>query len=265
MLPVLPATVNLFDEIASDPSDAVTANFPLFTSTSPATSSVLDSVAAPVTFNVLDSVVAPVTSSVLDSVAAPELRLLNVVPPASSVPATTVLPVLPATVNLFDEIASDPSDAVTANFPLFTSTSPATSSVLDSVAAPVTFNVLDSVVAPVTSSVLDSVAAPELRLLNVVPPASSVPATTVLPVLPATVNLFDEIASDPSDAVTANFPLFTSTSPATSSVLDSVASSRHVQRAPVTSSVLDSVVPSSGCSRSPASPPPPCCPCCQPP
>ena len=37
---------------------------------------------------------------------APELRLLNVVPPASSVPATTVLPVLPATVNLFDEIAS---------------------------------------------------------------------------------------------------------------------------------------------------------------
>ena len=235
VLPVLPATVNLFDEIASDPSDAVTANFPLFTSTSPATSSVLDSVAAPVTFNVLDSVVAPVTSSVLDSVAAPELRLLNVVPPASSVPATTVLPVLPATVNLFDEIASDPSDAVTTNFPLFTSTSPATSSVLDSVAAPVTFNVLDSVVAPVTSSVLDSVAAPELRLLNVVPPASSVPATTVLPVLPATVNLFDEIASDPSDAVTANFPLFTSTSPATSSVLDSVA-------APVTFNVLDSVV-----------------------
>ena len=113
MLPVLPATVNLFDEIASDPSDAVTANFPLFTSTSPA------------------------TSSVLDSVAAPELRLLNVVAPVtSSVPATTVLPVLPATVNLFDEIASDPSDAVTANFPLFTSTSPATSSVLDSVAAP---------------------------------------------------------------------------------------------------------------------------------
>ena len=223
VLPVSPATVNLFDEIASDPSDAVTANFPLFTSTSPATSSVLDSVAAPVTFNVLDSVVAPVTSSVLDSVAAPELRLLNVVPPASSVPATTVLPVLPATVNLFDEIASDPSNAVTANFPLFTSTSPATSSVLDSVAAPVTFNVLDSVVAPVTSSVLDSVAAPELRLLNVVPPASSVPATTVLPVLPATVNLFDEIASDPSNAVTANFPLFTSTSPATSSVLDSVA------------------------------------------
>ena len=235
VLPVLPATVNLFDEIASDPSNAVTANFPLFTSTSPATSSVLDSVAAPVTFNVLDSVVAPVTSSVLDSVAAPELRLLNVVPPASSVPATTVLPVLPATVNLFDEIASDPSDAVTANFPLFTSTSPATSSVLDSVAAPVTFNVLDSVVAPVTSSVLDSAAAPELRLLNVVPPASSVPATTVLPVLPATVNLFDEIASDPSDAVTANFPLFTSTSPATSSVLDSVA-------APVTFNVLDSVV-----------------------
>ena len=134
-----------------------TANFPLFTSTSPATSSVLDSVAAPVAF---------------------------------SVPATTVLPVSPATVNLFDEIASDPSDAVTANFPLFTSTSPATSSVLDSVAAPVAF---------------------------------SVPATTVLPVSPATVNLFDEIASDPSDAVTANFPLFTSTSPATSSVLDSVA------------------------------------------
>ena len=106
MLPVLPATVNLFDEIASDPSNAVTANFPLFTSTSPATSSVLDSVAAPVTFNVLDSVVAPVTSSVLDSVAAPELRLLNVVPPASSVPATTVLPVLPATVNLFVWIAT---------------------------------------------------------------------------------------------------------------------------------------------------------------
>ena len=89
----------------------------------------------------------------------PELRLLTVVAPAFSVPATTVLPVLPATVNLFDEIASDPSDAVTANFPLFTSTSPA------------------------TFSVLDSVAAPELRLLNVVPPASSVPATTVLPVL----------------------------------------------------------------------------------
>ena len=153
VLPVSPATVNLFDEIASDPSDAVTANFPLFTSTSPATSSVLDSVAAPVAF---------------------------------SVPATTVLPVSPATVNLFDEIASDPSDAVTANIPLFTSTSPATSSVLDSVVAPVAF---------------------------------SVPATTVLPVPPATVNLFDEIARDPSDAVTANFPLFTSTSPATSSVL----------------------------------------------
>ena len=150
--------VNLFDEIASDPSDAVTSKLPTVpTSTSPATSSVLDSVAAPVAF---------------------------------SVPATTVLPVSPATVNLFDEIASDPSDAVTANFPLFTSTSPATSSVLDSVAAPVAF---------------------------------SVPATTVLPVSPATVNLFDEIASDPSDAVTANFPLFTSTSPATSSVLDSVA------------------------------------------
>ena len=225
VLPVLPATVNLFDEIASDPSDAVTANFPLFTSTSPATSSVLDSVAAPVTFNVLDSVVAPVTSSVLDSVAAPELRLLNVVAPVtSSVPATTVLPVLPATVNLFDEIASDPSDAVTANFPLFTSTSPATSSVLDSVAAP---------------------SRSTLRLLNVVAPVtSSVPATTVLPVLPATVNLFDEIASDPSDAVTANFPLFTSTSPATSSVLDSVAAPElrllNVV-APVTSSVLDSV------------------------
>ena len=89
----------------------------------------------------LDSVAArrrsPVTSSVLTRRSS--LRLLNVVPPASSVPATTVLPVLPATVNLFDEIASDPSDAVTANFPLFTSTSPATSSVLDSVAAPVTF------------------------------------------------------------------------------------------------------------------------------
>ena len=232
VLPVSPATVNLFDEIASDPSDAVTANFPLFTSTSPATSSVLDSVAAPVTFNVLDSVVAPVTSSVLDSVAAPELRLLNVVAPVtSSVPATTVLPVLPATVNLFDEIASDPSDAVTANFPLFTSTSPATSSVLDSVAAPVTFNVLDSVVAPVTSSVLDSVAAPELRLLNVVAPVtSSVPATTVLPVSPATVNLFDEIASDPSDAVTANFPPIRSRPrrpTATSSVLDSVVARQH--------------------------------------
>ena len=138
--------MNLFDEIASDPSNAVTANFPLFTSTSPATSSVLDSVAAPVTFNVLDSVVAPVTSSVLDSVAAPELRLLNVVAPVtSSVPATTVLPVLPATVNLFDEIASDPSNAVTANFPLFTSTSPATSSVLDSVAAPESLRLLNVV------------------------------------------------------------------------------------------------------------------------
>ena len=244
VLPVLPATVNLFDEIASDPSDAVTANFPLFTSTSPATSSVLDSVAAPELR--LLNVVAPVTSSVLDSVAAPELRLLNVVAPVtSSVPATTVLPVLPATVNLFDEIASDPSDAVTANFPLFTSTSPATSSVLDSVAAPVTFNVLN-VVAPVTSSVLDSVAAPELRLLNVVAPVtSSVPATTVLPVLPATVNLFDEIASDPSDAVTANFPLFTSTSPA------------HIQRArrstcsaslPSHPACSTASQPSSGCS-----------------
>ena len=235
VLPVSPATVNLFDEIASDPSDAVTANFPLFTSTSPA------------------------TSSVLDSVAAPELRLLNVVAPVtSSVPATTVLPVLPATVNLFDEIASDPSNAVTANFPLFTSTSPATSSVLDSVAAPVTFNVLDSVVAPVTSSVLDSVAAPELRLLNVVPPASSVPATTVLPVLPATVNLFDEIASDPSDAVTANFPLFTSTSPATSSVLDSVLAASSLPSRPACSTASRRVLTS-------ASPPPPCCPCRQPP
>ena len=244
VLPVSPATVNLFDEIASDPSDAVTANFPLFTSTSPATSSVLDSVAQLRLLNV-----APVTSSVLDSVL--ELRLLNVVAPVtSSVPATTVLPVSPATVNLFDEIASDPSDAVTANFPLFTSTSPATSSVLDSVAAPELR--LLNVVAPVTSSVLDSVAAPELRLLNVVAPVtSSVPATTVLPVSPATVNLFDEIASDPSDAVTANFPLFTSTSPATSSVLDSVAAPElrllNVV-APVTSSVLDSVVASSGCS-----------------
>ena len=57
-------------------------------------------------------------------------------PPTARCPATTVLPVSPATVNLFDEIASDPSNAVTANFPLFTSTSPATSSVLDSVAAP---------------------------------------------------------------------------------------------------------------------------------
>ena len=269
VLPVSPATVNLFDEIASDPSDAVTANFPLFTSTSPATSSVLDSVAAPVAFSVPATTVLPVspatvnlfdeiasdpsdavtanfplftstspaTSSVLDSVAAPV---------AFSVPATTVLPVSPATVNLFDEIASDPSDAVTANFPLFTSTSPATSSVLDSVAAPVAFSVPATTVLPVspatvnlfdeiasdpsdavtanfplftstspaTSSVLDSVAAPV---------AFSVPATTVLPVSPATVNLFDEIASDPSDAVTANFPLFTSTSPATSSVLDSVA------------------------------------------
>ena len=281
VLPVLPATVNLFDEIASDPSDAVTANFPLFTSTSPATSSVLDSVAAPelrllnvvapVTSSVPATTVLPVspatvnlfdeiasdpsdasslvhvhaTSSVLDSVAAPELRLLNVVAPVtSSVPATTVLPVLPATVNLFDEIASDPSDAVTANFPLFTSTSPATSSVLDSVAAPVTFNVLDSVVAPVTSSVLDSVAAPELRLLNVVAPVtSSVPATTVLPVLPATVNLFDEIASDPSDAVTANFPLFTSTSPATSSVLERRSSRRSCSSSSLPLSVLDVVAP----------------------
>ena len=222
---MLPATVNLFDEIASDPSDAVTGF--LFTShlphsrpRRPATSSVLDSVAAP-ELNVLRKSL-PSHPACSTASQAPELRLLNVVVPAS-VPATTVLPVLPATVNLFDEIASDPSNAVTANFPLFTSTSPATSSVLDSVAAPVTFNVLDSVVAPVTSSVLDSVAAPELRLLNVVAPVtSSVPATTVLPVLPATVNLFDEIASDPSDAVTANFPLFTSTSPATSSVLDSV-------------------------------------------
>ena len=128
--------MNLFDEIASDPSNAVTANFPLFTSTSPATSSVLDSVAAPelrllnvvapVTSNVLDSVaapelrllnvVAPVTSSVLDSVAAPELRLLNVVAPVtSSVPATTVLPVSPATVNLFVWIAKDPSDPDTTS------------------------------------------------------------------------------------------------------------------------------------------------------
>ena len=87
---------------------------------------------------------------------------------------------------------------------------------------------------PATSSVLDSVAAPV---------AFSVPATTVLPVSPATVNLFDEIASDPSDAVTANFPLFTSASPATSSVLS-------------TASQLPS---------RPASPPPPCCPCRQPP
>ena len=189
MLPVSPATVNLFDEIASDPSDAVTANFPLFTSTSPA------------------------TSSVLDSVAAPELRLLNVVAPVtSSVPATTVLPVLPATVNLFDEIASDPSNAVT-NFPLFTSTSPATSSVLDSVAP--------------------SSGAQRSRSRHV-----QRPATTVLPVLPATVNLFDEIASDPSDAVTANFPLFNVAS--TSSVLDSVVASRST-----CSTVLDS---SRGCS-----------------
>ena len=98
--------MNLFDEIASDPSDAVTANFPLFTSTSPATSSVLDSVAAPELR--LLNVVAPVTSSVLDSVAAPELRLLNVVRPASSVPATTVLPVSPATVNLFVGLRTHP-------------------------------------------------------------------------------------------------------------------------------------------------------------
>ena len=283
VLPVLPATVNLFDEIASDPSDAVTANFPLFTSTSPATSSVLDSVAAPVTFNVLNSVVA-VTSSVLDSVAAPELRLLNVVAPVtSSVPATTVLPVSPATVNLFDEIASDPSDAVTANFPLFTSTSPA------------------------TSSVLDSVAAPELRLLNVAPVTSSVQRPRhhrvarvashrelvrrnrqrpvrcrhrKLPTVHVHVachiqrarqrrssraqaaqrsrsrhvqrprhhrvarvashrELVRRNASDPSDADTANFPLFTSTSPATSSVLDSVVS-RHVQQQR-RRSLLDSV------------------------
>ena len=68
------------------------------------------------------------------------------------------------------------------------------------------FNVLDSFVAPVTSSVLDSVAAAELRLLNIVPPASSVPATTVLPVLPATVNLFDWIASDPSDPTPPTYP-----------------------------------------------------------
>ena len=145
VLPVSPATVNLFDEIASDPSDAVTANFPLFTSTSPATSSVLDSVAAPVAF---------------------------------SVPATTVLPVSPATVNLFDEIASDPSDAVTANFPLFTSTSPATSSVLDSV---------------------DSRRVQRPRHHRVARVASHR-------------ELVRRIASDPSDAVTANFPLFTSTS-----------------------------------------------------
>ena len=50
---------------------------------------------------------------------------------------------------------------------------------------------------------LDSVAAPV---------AFSVPATTVLPVSPATVNLFDEIDSDPSDAVTTNALLPTSTS-----------------------------------------------------
>ena len=259
VLPVLPATVNLFDEIASDPSDAVTANFDTVhvhvachiqrarQRRHPACSTALP---PPVTFNVLDSVVAPVTSSVLDSVAAPELRLLNVVPPASSVPATTVLPVSPATVNLFDEIASDPSDAVTANFPLFTSTSPATSSVLDSVAAPVTFNVLDSVVAPVTSSVLDSVAAPELRLLNVVPPASSVPATTVLPVLPATVNLFVWIAKDPSDPDTTNLRAPTApilTSDTTPSVLDSVVAPPTLSvlssvAAPITSRVFDIVV-----------------------
>ena len=155
-----PATVNLFDEIASDPSDAVTANFPLFTST--ATSSVLDSVAAPVTFNVLDSVV-PVTSSVLDSVAAPELRLLNVVPPASSVPATTVLPVLPATVNLFVWIAKDPSDPDTTNLRAPTApilTSDTTPSVLDSVVAPPTLSVLSSVAAPITSRVFDIVVVP---------------------------------------------------------------------------------------------------------
>ena len=214
------------------PVEASTVNFPLFTSTSPATSSVLDSVAAPVAF---------------------------------SVPATTVLPVSPATVNLFDEIASDPSDAVTANFPLFTSTSPATSSVLDSVAAPVAFSVPATTVLPVspaTVNLFDEIASDpsdavtanfplftcstSCHIQRAVTVASHVhvhvPATTVLPVSPATVNLFDEIASDPSDAVTANFPLFTSTSPATSSVLDSVA-------AP---------------SRS-ASPPPPCCPCRQPP
>ena len=180
----------------------------------------------------------------LDSVAAPELRLLNVVAPVtSSVPATTVLPVSPATVNLFDEIASDPSDAVTANFPLFTSTSPATSSVLDSVAPELRLlNVVSS-----RSSVLDSVAAPELRLLNVVAPVtSSVPATTVLPVSPATVNLFDEIASDPSDAVTANPTVHVHVTATSTSVCRSPRA--HARLPPHPACSTASQLPSSGCS-----------------
>ena len=144
-----------------------------------------------------------------------------------------------------------PSMTVTANFPTVRVHADATSpSVLDSVASPVYIQAAHRGRSP--------------------RPAS--PATTVLPVSPATVNLFDEIASDPSDAVTANFPLFTSTSPATSSVLDSVAApvtfnarqrrrSRHIQRARQRRELrLLNALPSR-----PASPPPPCCPCCQPP
>ena len=170
------------------PLVAVTAKFPLPTSTF------------------------PVTASVLVSVVAPALRD----------PAMTVLPLLAVTVNLLTLEAPN------------TVTSPVTSSLLSSVVAPVTSSVLDSVVAPVAVSVVPALRLPAMTVFPVsaatvnvselIAPtlksktAESVPWVTVLPLVPATVNLVVPIASDPVPAATVNFALPMSTSSVTSSL-----------------------------------------------
>ena len=131
---------------------AVTAKFPLPTSTF------------------------PVTASVLVSVVAPALRD----------PAMTVLPLLAVTVNLLTLEAPNTGTAPVTSSLLSRVVAPVTASELVSVAAPVTRSVFDTVVPPVTASVFDNVVAP---VTESVVPALRLTTRTVFPVSAATVNV----------------------------------------------------------------------------
>ena len=256
---VSPATVNLFDEIASDPSDAVTANFPLFTSTSPATSSVLDSVAA------LRRVQRPRHHRVARVASHRELVRRNRQRPVRC--RHRKLPTVHVHVACHIQRARQRRSSRRVQRPRHRVARVASHRELvrrnrqrpvrcrhrklPTVHVHVACHIQRRVQLDSPSDEIASDPSDAAQTCSRPRTASfSVPATTVLPVSPATVNLFDEIASDPSDAVTANFPLFTSTSspsaltrlnvafksrpPSTSSVLDSATTRlpvlRHVQR-----------------------------------
>ena len=280
VLPVRAVTLNLLTLEAPN------------TVTSPVTPSVLDSVEPPVTASVLDSAVAPSTPSVplmlvspvnavtvnIRPLLGPTLRF----PTTPSVPFVRVLPESPATVSLPELMSRDPSAAITVNvrpelgpnstFPSTPSAPfdrvlpepPSTLNLSVSIAREpslaVTLNLLFTVTSPCTSRVLSSVVArvtSSVLWSSVASVTSSVPLMSVLPLAPATLNLFVAIASDPSAAVTSNVRLatgptsklpFTAVSPV---VPATVNAPEPTSTFPETSTLLFESVMMSSCAATP--------------